>query len=170
MRRSLVTPKAARLAVLADPGSGHAGIAGVVAQVVDHVQQGVYRSRAWERGVVRAMFGNDWLERLAPDDRRRCSPAMATSSSTGRQMTEEAAAVATYPVTCADCSAVNSSPEQTCHGAGAGRIRRDHFVRTDRGCPDCGRWWRRAPGARDRYGVASSGRTSSTLEDGGDGA
>ena len=60
---------AARLAALADPGSGHAGIAGVVAQVVDHVQQGVYRAGAWERGVVRAMFGDDWLERLAPDDR-----------------------------------------------------------------------------------------------------
>jgi len=42
------------------------------------------------------------------------------------------------PVTCEDCGMVNPPPEQTC-GTGKPGGLRDHFVGTDRGCPNCGR-------------------------------
>ena len=56
---------AARLAVLA-PGRAPAEI---VAMLVDHAQQGVYRPGAWEREWVCRAFGYDWTARLEPDTR-----------------------------------------------------------------------------------------------------
>ena len=54
-------------ALLVDPASGLDDLAGVLTELADHAQQGVYRPGAWEReGLCRA-FGYDWLERLEPD-------------------------------------------------------------------------------------------------------
>lgn len=61
---------AARLAVLADPaGFGPVTVEGVIAELIDHAQQGVYRPGAWERGWLCQAFGEDWLARVEPDDR-----------------------------------------------------------------------------------------------------
>lgn len=40
----------------------------VVAQLIDHAQQGVYRPGAWERDWLCRAFGYYWLERLEPGD------------------------------------------------------------------------------------------------------
>lgn len=57
-----------RLAVLADEKAyGTAAVAGVLALLADHAQQGVYRPGAWERGWLCQVFGDRWLERLEPD-------------------------------------------------------------------------------------------------------
>ena len=57
---------AARLAVLHAPSPN---LVGIVAELVDHAQQGVYRPGAWEREWVCQAFGYDWLRRLEPDAR-----------------------------------------------------------------------------------------------------
>lgn len=56
---------AARLAAL----GGIATVEEVVAVLVDHAQQGVYRPGAWERGWICQAFGEAWLGRLEPDTR-----------------------------------------------------------------------------------------------------
>ena len=60
---------AARLAVLGGAGESGATAAEVVAVLVDHAQQGVYRPGAWEREWVCEAFGHDWINRLEPDTR-----------------------------------------------------------------------------------------------------
>ncbi|HMG65576.1 MAG TPA: hypothetical protein VK599_21740 [Streptosporangiaceae bacterium] len=40
---------------------------GVLMELVDHAQQGVYRPGAWERGWLRQAFGEDWESALEPD-------------------------------------------------------------------------------------------------------
>ena len=60
---------AARLAVLGGSGQSGATAAEVVAVLVDHAQQGVYRPGAWEREWLCQAFGYDWTARLVPDTR-----------------------------------------------------------------------------------------------------
>ena len=66
---------AERLAVLTGPSllTDTATVADAardaLAVMIDHAQQGVYRPGAWERNIVCAIFGDDWLERLEPDTR-----------------------------------------------------------------------------------------------------
>lgn len=67
---------AARLAVLSVISTLPAGAATVtdaardaVAVLIDHAQQGVYRSGAWERSWLMQAFGDSWLSRLEPDTR-----------------------------------------------------------------------------------------------------
>lgn len=55
----------ARLTAIADPASG---LHGVLYELIDHAQQGVYRPGSWERGWLCQVFGEDWLQRLEPDD------------------------------------------------------------------------------------------------------
>ena len=57
---------ARRLAVLHAPSPN---LVGIVAELVDHAQQGVYRPGAWQREWVCQAFGCDWLARLVPDTR-----------------------------------------------------------------------------------------------------
>jgi len=57
---------AARLAVLAAPAGT---VADVLALLADHAQQGVYRFGSWEHRWVCQVFGDEWLERMEPDDR-----------------------------------------------------------------------------------------------------
>lgn len=40
----------------------------VVAELIDHAQQGVYRPGAWERSWLEQVFGKDWQERLEQGD------------------------------------------------------------------------------------------------------
>jgi hypothetical protein len=58
---------AARLNVLIDAGQGRPDLAAVVDEILDHVQQGVYRPGAWERLWLCQALGEDWLERVEPD-------------------------------------------------------------------------------------------------------
>ena len=55
------------LRVLVDPASGLDDLAGVLTELADHAQQGVYRPGAWEREWLCRAFGYDWLERLEAD-------------------------------------------------------------------------------------------------------
>ena len=57
----------ALLGVLADPTEGYATVEVVVAGLVDHAQQGVYRPGSWERGWLEQAFGHRWQRRLDPD-------------------------------------------------------------------------------------------------------
>jgi len=41
---------------------------GVVAQLLDHAQQGVYRPGAWERAWLCQAFGSEWTRYLEPGD------------------------------------------------------------------------------------------------------
>lgn len=61
--------EAERLSVLIDPDQGLPDLAAVIGEILDHVQQGVYRPGAWEREWLCQAMGHDWLERLEPDDR-----------------------------------------------------------------------------------------------------
>jgi hypothetical protein len=45
------------------PGDLH----GVLMELIDHAQQGVYRPGAWERSWLTQAFGDDWLDGLEPD-------------------------------------------------------------------------------------------------------
>jgi hypothetical protein len=64
---TLSAEHARHLAVLADPESGPAGVALVLATLADHAQQGVYRPGAWERDWLIQVFGDEWLTRVEPD-------------------------------------------------------------------------------------------------------
>lgn len=57
----------ALLNVLADT-QNDSSAAVVVAQLIDHAQQGVYRPGAWERDWLCQAFGDAWLARLEPGD------------------------------------------------------------------------------------------------------
>lgn len=52
------------LAVLNERGN----VEEVIRQLIDHAQQGVYRSGAWERGWLEQAFGDDWQHKLVPGD------------------------------------------------------------------------------------------------------
>ena len=43
------------------------------------------------------------------------------------------------PAACLDCGMTGPPAEMTCDGGMPGDVLRDHFVGTDRGCPNCGR-------------------------------
>jgi hypothetical protein len=45
-----------------------ADVEGVVRQLIDHAQQGVYRPGAWERQWLVQTFGDGWIEHLEPGD------------------------------------------------------------------------------------------------------
>ena len=56
------------LEVLTRGSYAPASVEGVVAQLIDHAQQGVYRPGAWERDWLRQAFGGDWTQYLEPGD------------------------------------------------------------------------------------------------------
>lgn len=43
-------------------------VEGVVGQLIDHAQQGVYRPGAWEREWLMQAFGSEWTAALEPGD------------------------------------------------------------------------------------------------------
>jgi hypothetical protein len=43
-------------------------VQGVIEQLIDHAQQGVYRPGAWERGWLEQAFSFDWQDALEPGD------------------------------------------------------------------------------------------------------
>jgi hypothetical protein len=56
---------------------GPDSVKGVVMELIDHAQQGVYRPGAWERDWLRQAFGDDWTAYLEPGDphgRSSCEP------------------------------------------------------------------------------------------------
>lgn len=57
------------LEVLTTGPYGPDDVAGVIGQMVDHVDQGIYRSGAWEREWLCSAFGYDWLEHMEQDPR-----------------------------------------------------------------------------------------------------
>lgn len=58
---------AERLAVLIEPQDGTSDLEAVILNLLDHVQQGVYRPGAWERSWLLRVTGNYWLDRVEPD-------------------------------------------------------------------------------------------------------
>jgi len=58
----------ALLEVLTRGQYGPDSVADVVAKLVDHAQQGVYRPGAWERYWLIQAFGDEWTEYLEPGD------------------------------------------------------------------------------------------------------
>lgn len=56
-----------RLAALTGPQFGPGTAEAVIYELIDHAQQAVYRSGAWERDWICQAFGEDWLENLEPD-------------------------------------------------------------------------------------------------------
>jgi hypothetical protein len=49
-------------------GAAESGVEGVVRELIDHAQQGVYRPGAWERQWLMQAFGDDWTAHLEPGD------------------------------------------------------------------------------------------------------
>jgi hypothetical protein len=43
-------------------------VEGVIGELIDHAQQGVYRPGAWERSWLCQAFGADWIAALEPGD------------------------------------------------------------------------------------------------------
>jgi hypothetical protein len=58
----------ALLEVLTRGECAPASVEEIVARLIDHAQQGVYRPGAWERDWLRQVFGDDWTEYLEPGD------------------------------------------------------------------------------------------------------
>jgi hypothetical protein len=56
-----------RLAALTGTQYGPETTEAVIYELIDHAQQGVYRSGAWERPWICQAFGYDWMENLEPD-------------------------------------------------------------------------------------------------------
>lgn len=72
--------EAERLSALIDPDQGLPDLEAVIYQLLDHAQQGVYRSGAWERSWLQQVFGHKWTERMEPAPERTPSaqrPAQA---------------------------------------------------------------------------------------------
>ena len=44
---------------------------GVITELIDHAQQGVYRPGAWERPWLERAFGDEWHDGLEPDTDRK---------------------------------------------------------------------------------------------------
>jgi hypothetical protein len=55
------------LSVLIGPDTGIDDLQGVLLEIVDHVQQGIYRPGSWERPWLEQALGSDWQARLEPD-------------------------------------------------------------------------------------------------------
>lgn len=55
------------LSVLIGPDAGIDDLQGVLLEIVDHVQQGIYRPGSRERGWLEQALGSDWQARLEPD-------------------------------------------------------------------------------------------------------
>jgi hypothetical protein len=49
-------------------GAAESGVEGVVLQLIDHAQQGVYRPGSWERPWLAQAFGEGWTAHLEPGD------------------------------------------------------------------------------------------------------
>jgi len=47
---------------------GPKSVEGVIGELIDHAQQGIYRPGAWEREWLTQAFGADWIEHLEPGD------------------------------------------------------------------------------------------------------
>ena len=58
----------ALLQVLTRGESGPDSVEGVLLELADHAQQGVYRPGAWERGWLMQAFGDGWTAYLEPGD------------------------------------------------------------------------------------------------------
>ena len=58
----------ALLEVLTRAKYGPDSVEGVLLELADHAQQGVYRPGAWERDWLVQAFGGDWIEYLEPGD------------------------------------------------------------------------------------------------------
>lgn len=58
---------ARNLEVLIGDQYGPDDLPGVLAELADHAQQGVYRPGAWERRWLEQAFGYDWEDRTEPD-------------------------------------------------------------------------------------------------------
>ena len=43
-------------------------VEGVIYELIDHAQQGVYRPGAWERDWLCRVFGDDWTRHMEPGD------------------------------------------------------------------------------------------------------
>ena len=43
-------------------------VEGVIYELIDHAQQGVYRPGAWERDWLCRAFGDDWTRHMQPGD------------------------------------------------------------------------------------------------------
>ena len=43
-------------------------VEGVIYELIDHAQQGVYRPGAWERDWLCQAFGDDWIEHMEAGD------------------------------------------------------------------------------------------------------
>jgi hypothetical protein len=56
------------LEVLTKGEYGPKTVEGVVLELIDHAQSGVYRPGAWERDWLGQAFGDDWVEFLEPGD------------------------------------------------------------------------------------------------------
>ena len=56
------------LEVLARGPSGLGSVEGVVHELIDHAQQGVYRPGAWERDWLTQAFGSEFVHLLEPGD------------------------------------------------------------------------------------------------------
>jgi hypothetical protein len=58
----------ALLEVLTQGAYAPDSVEGVVLELIDHAQQGVYRPGAWERDWLRQAFGDEWTAYLEPGD------------------------------------------------------------------------------------------------------
>jgi hypothetical protein len=58
----------ALLEVLTHGADAPDSVEGVICQLIDHAEQGVYRPGAWERDWLRQAFGDDWTGYLEPGD------------------------------------------------------------------------------------------------------
>jgi len=57
------------LKVLVEPDGS---VEGVLSELIDHAQQGVYRPGAWERNWLIQAFGDDWIKKLEAGDPYGC--------------------------------------------------------------------------------------------------
>jgi hypothetical protein len=76
------------LEVLTHGASVADSVEGVVEQLIDHAQQGVYRPGAWERDWLCQVFGDDWAEYLEPGDpygRKNCESIFQRPKRAGKR-------------------------------------------------------------------------------------
>jgi hypothetical protein len=61
------------LRILTNDQVGPATLRGVIEELIDHAQQGVYRPGAWERGWLISVFSDEWIDKLVPDHEKKTS-------------------------------------------------------------------------------------------------